>query len=94
MLYHIHKSNTKRPNFYFLNSDPNDVAREVSISHQSPYNLMIYKILTPHIPYHLRQNLEKKFGMSSIANLLPTDIPSSYRCIQSKGGISKFKLAH
>ena len=44
------------PNYYF----PNDVACEVSTSYHSPHNLIIYKMLTPHVPHHLGKKFEKK----------------------------------
>ena len=53
-------SNARRPNFFLSNSVSNNMARELSTLHQSPHNLIIYKMLTPQVPNHLRQNLEKK----------------------------------
>ena len=35
----------------------NDMVYEVSTSHHSQHNLMIYKMLTLHAPHHLGQNL-------------------------------------
>ena len=45
------------------------IGREVSTSHHSSYNLMIYKMLTPHVLHTFGKEFGKKIGMTSITHI-------------------------
>ena len=53
------------PIFFFQIFSQMFVEREVSTSHHSPYNLMIYKMLTPHALH----TFGKFFGKPSITHI-------------------------